>query len=135
MRGWVYRGVGPGGYISSGEDIERIGDIHLELNAEYRFPIYDMFKGAVFFDAGNVWSYNPNEAMPGSEFRFNNFYKQLAMDAGLGLRIDVSFLILRVDFAYAMRNPFPDANGRYWRFGNGLLSDNWKMNIGIGYPF
>ena len=57
------------------------------------------------------------------------------MDAGLGLRIDVSFLILRVDFAYAMRNPFPDENGRYWRFGNDLFTDNWRMNIGIGYPF
>ena len=135
LRGWVYRGVGPGGYVPSGTDIEKIGDIHLELNAEYRFPIYDIFNGAVFFDAGNVWAYHPNLAMPNSEFRFNSFYKQLAMDAGLGLRIDVSFLILRVDFAYAMRNPFPDENGRYWRFGNDLFTDNWRMNIGIGYPF
>ena len=140
LRGWVYRGVGPGGYVPTGNDFEKIGDIQLELNAEYRFPIYDIFNGAVFVDAGNVWSYNPNETMPGSEFRFNNFYKQLALDAGFGIRIDVSFLIIRVDLAYAMRNPYPDENGSYWRFFKALTTgdiskSNWKMNIGIGYPF
>lgn len=140
LRGWVYRGVGPGCYQPTSGDFEKIGDIQLEMNAEYRFPIYNIFNGAVFVDAGNVWTYHPNEAMPGSEFRFNNFYKQLALDAGFGVRIDVSFLIIRLDLAYAMRNPYPDENGSYWRFfkaiNTGDLSQsNWKMNIGIGYPF
>ena len=132
LRGWIYRGVGPGAYVSNGNDVEKIGDMQLELNAEYRFPIYNIFNGAVFVDAGNVWTYNANEAMPNGEFKFNSFYKQIAMDAGIGLRLDVSFLILRVDIAYAMRNPYPDERGNYWRFSN---LGNWKMNIGIGYPF
>ena len=140
LRGWVYRGVGPGGYVPTGNDFEKIGDIQLEMNAEYRFPIDDIFNGAVFVDAGNVWSFHPNEDMPGSEFKFNNFYKQLAMDAGFGLRIDVSFLIIRLDLAYAMRNPYPNENGNYWRFLRALTTgdisqSNWKLNIGIGYPF
>ena len=118
--------------MSTEEDFEKTGDIQLEVNAEYRFPIYNIFNGAVFVDAGNVWGFYPNEDMPNAEFRFNSFYKQLALDAGVGLRIDVSFLIIRLDFAYAMRNPFPDETGNYWRFGKGK---NLRMQMGIGYPF
>ena len=134
LRGWGYRGVGPGGYVPTGDDIEKIGDMQLELNAEYRFPIRDIINGAVFFDTGNVWTYRPNEAMPNGEFRFDSFYKQLAMDAGFGLRIDISFLIIRLDLAYAMRNPYPNANGSYWRFSDNEES-NLKLCWGIGYPF
>ena len=132
LRGWLYRTVGPGGYVPTNNDIERTGDLQLEFNAEYRFPIHDIFNGAVFVDAGNVWTYHPNESMPNGEFDFNTFYKQLAFDAGLGLRLDVSFLILRIDLAYAMRNPYIGENGSYWRFGEG---DNLRMQLGIGYPF
>ena len=132
LRGWLYRSIGPGGYVSSTDDSERIGDIQLEVNAEYRFPIYNIFNGAVFVDAGNVWTYQYNEFMPNSNFTFSNFYKQLALDAGLGVRIDVSFLIFRIDLAYAMRNPYPDSNGNYWRFGQ---LGNSRMQMGIGYPF
>ena len=132
LRGWLYRTVGPGGYASDNNDIERTGDIQLEMNAEYRFPIYNMFNGAVFVDAGNVWAFYPNESMPDAEFKFNKFYKQLALDAGVGIRLDISFLILRVDFAYAMRNPYADENGSYWRWNQ---SKNLRMQLGIGYPF
>jgi len=131
LRGWLYRTVGPGGYVPVSKDIERIGDLQLEINAEYRFPIYNIFKGAVFVDAGNVWTYRPIETMPNAEFKFNTFYKQIAMDAGIGLRLDVSFLLLRFDFAYAMRNPY-QTDGTYWRFGK---LGNLRMQVGIGYPF
>lgn len=135
LRGWLYRTVGPGGYVPVSEDIEKTGDIQLEVNAEYRFPIYNFINGAVFIDAGNVWTYHPNESMPNSEFRFDTFYKQLAVDAGFGIRLDVSFLLFRIDIAYAMRNPYPDPEtGRYWRFGNGDLN-NIRFQAGIGYPF
>ena len=133
LRGWLYRTVGPGGYVPTDEVMEKTGDIQLELNGEYRFPIYDIFNGAVFFDAGNVWAFYPNESMPDAEFKFNKFYKQIALDAGLGLRMDLSFLLIRVDFAYAMRNPFPNEEGDYWRFDDPLK--NVRMQIGIGYPF
>ena len=135
LRGWLYRTVGPGGYIPVSEDIEKTGDLQLEFNAEYRFPIHNIFNGALFIDMGNVWTYRPNESMPNSEFKFDTFYKQIAMDAGFGLRLDVSFLLLRIDIAYAMRNPYPDMEtGRYWRFGNDDLN-NIRFQAGIGYPF
>lgn len=134
LRGWGYRSVGPGGYVPNNEDIEKIGDMQLELNTEYRFPIRNIFNGALFIDAGNVWNYQPNEAMPNGEFKFNTFYKQLAVDTGIGLRIDVSFLIIRLDLAYAIRNPYMNADGSYWRIGNTDLN-NLKLCWGIGYPF
>lgn len=134
LRGWSYRAVGPGSYHSTTDDMERIGDIQLELNGELRFPIYNIFNGAIFADAGNIWTYYPNSSMPGSEFRFDNFYKQIAFDAGFGLRIDVSFLILRLDLAYALRNPYPNDNGNYWRVFESPLR-NIRLQWGIGYPF
>ena len=135
LRGWLYRTVGPGGYVPVSDDIDKTGDMQLEFNAEYRFPIHNIFKGAFFFDMGNVWTYRPNESMPDSEFKFDSFYKQMAMDAGFGLRLDVSFLLFRLDIAYAMRNPYPDPEtGRYWRFGNGEFN-NLRFQAGIGYPF
>lgn len=135
LRGWLYRTVGPGGYVPVSEDIEKTGDMQLEFNAEYRFPIHNIFNGAVFIDAGNVWTYHPNESMPNSEFKFNSFYKQMAVDAGFGIRLDVSFLLLRFDIAYALRNPYPDpGTGSYWRFGNEEYN-NLRFQAGIGYPF
>lgn len=132
LRGWLYRSVGPGGYVPTSNFAERTGDLQLEFNAEYRFPIRNIFNGAIFVDAGNVWAFHPNESMPNAEFRFDSFYKQIALDAGFGIRLDVSFLIIRIDLAYAMRNPYADENGNYWRFGKG---NNLRMQLGIGYPF
>lgn len=133
MRGWRYRSLGPGAYIPTQNDLEQIGDLQLEMNAEFRFPIYDIVKGAVFVDAGNVWTYTANEALPNGNFEFDTFYKQLAMDAGIGLRFDIKFIVLRADIAMAMLNPYRDESGSRWRF-NGKYR-NWNFNIGIGYPF
>lgn len=136
MRGWNYRGVGPGGCLPTDLDIEKIGDLQLEANFEYRFPVYSIVNGAFFVDAGNVWTYWPNNELPNSEFKFNKFYKEIALDAGLGVRLDLSFLIVRLDAARALRNPYPNANGNYWRFDYGENFEfSWRFVVGIGYPF
>lgn len=134
MRGWSYRQLGPGSYrndqITNGE---RFGNIQLEFNTEYRFPIYSFLNGALFVDVGNIWNSKPIESFPDSEFKFNTFYKQLAMDMGLGLRLDFSFFLVRLDFAIPFRDPKYDEPER-WRFSKW----QWKdvgFNFGIGYPF
>ena len=134
MRGWGYHSVGPGGYNPMQGEIEKTGDMLLEFNAEYRFPIYNIFNGALFADLGNIWTFKPNLAMPDCEFKLDSFHKQFALDAGFGLRMDVSFLILRMDLAYALRNPYPDNTGNHWRF-NEPFFNNLKLQWGIGYPF
>lgn len=135
MRGWNYRQLGPGAYVPNGEsNIERIGDIQLECNAELRFPIRNSINGAVFVDAGNIWNYHANELLPNGEFHFNNFYNQIAVDAGLGVRLDVKVAILRLDIALPIRYPYANANNRHWRLdANSLMDMNFSFNI--GYPF
>ena len=136
MRGWNYRKLGPGAYVptAANANIERIGDIQLECNAELRFPIYNMIKGAVFMDAGNIWNYHANELLPNGEFHFDTFYDQIAVDAGFGMRFDFKMVILRLDMAMPLRNPYPNSNGNHWRFED---MDIGELNLlfNIGYPF
>lgn len=134
MRGWQFRELGPGTFSNPDKlNIERIGDIQLEFNLEYRFPIYSILKGAIFTDIGNIWTMKENETFVGGEFNFNTFYKQLAADAGLGLRLDISFLLFRLDVAAPMVNPaYPE--GQRWRISK-LQFNDFILNFGIGYPF
>ena len=136
MRGWGYRELGPGAFSNNADtlNIEKIGDIQLEFNAEFRFPIYSYLSGAIFVDAGNIWTYRENDLLPSGQFNIKEFYKQIALDAGLGLRVDVSFVIIRLDWAIPLRNPYPNNQGNYWRFSDLRFKDvTW--NFGIGYPF
>ena len=114
-------------------NIERIGDIQLECNLEYRFPIHSFIKGALFTDIGNIWTMKENETFVGGEFKFNTFYKQLAADFGLGIRLDFSFFLFRLDAAAPILNPaYPE--GERWRI-NKLQFNDFILNFGIGYPF
>jgi outer membrane protein assembly factor BamA len=132
MRGWKLRTLGPGSYQGGNEDFERIGDIQLETNIEYRFTIYDWFKGAFFVDAGNIWTYS-NTNYPGGEFKINEFYKQIAMDMGTGVRFDFTYFIFRLDAGIPFRDPgYPE--GYVWRFKYWHFRD-FVLNFGIGYPF
>ncbi len=135
MRGWESRTLGPGAYKDTAAvEFEKNGDIQIELNMEYRFPIYKIFKGAIFADVGNIWLNKKSDEMPGGEFNFNTFYKQLAIDAGLGLRLDFSFFVFRLDGAIQVGDP-ARKNDKYW-FSFGKLSlPNILWNFGIGYPF
>ena len=136
MRGWPYRGLGPGAYhpIVDNQELERIGDIQLECNAELRFPIRGMFNGALFVDAGNVWNYHPNENYHGGAFDFRTFYDQIAIDAGLGLRLDFNIVVLRLDWAFPLRNPYPNEAGYHWTFDDFSIL-NSRLVVNIGYPF
>lgn len=132
MRGWIFRELGPGGY-SGTDQYERIGDIQLEYNVEYRFPIYKFFHGGLFVDIGNIWTYNESESFPNGKFEFNDFYKELAADFGLGFRFDFTFFVFRIDFAIPFANPaYPE--GKRLRIDY-LQFNDFVVNFGIGYPF
>ncbi|HQH19892.1 MAG TPA: BamA/TamA family outer membrane protein, partial [Bacteroidales bacterium] len=114
-------------------NLNKTGDINLEGNIEYRFPIYSYLKGAFFVDAGNIWVNKRNSLMPDAEFKWNRFYKEIAVGAGFGARFDFSFFILRVDMAIPLRNPAVDGANK-WLFKN-LSHQPINLNLGIGYPF
>jgi outer membrane protein assembly factor BamA len=128
MRGWIFKSLGPGN-----SPYEKIGDIQIEGNLEYRFPIYSFFKGALFTDIGNIWTYERSTTFPGGQFYFNKFYKQLAVDAGVGFRFDFQILIFRIDVAVPLKNPAYPAGDR-WRIRY-IQPKDFVWNFGIGYPF
>ena len=136
MRAWKYRKLGPGAYnpTNDNNNIERIGDIQLECNAEFRFPFNSTVNGAFFIDAGNIWNYHANSLLPGGEFHFNTFYNQIAVDAGFGVRLDFNLAIVRIDWAFPLRNPYPNNNGNHWTF-NYFNVLNSHIGLNIGYPF
>ncbi len=134
MRGWKYRSLGPGSYQdTSVVYFEKMGDIILEANLEYRFPVYSFLKGALFADFGNIWLLNNSENYPGGKFNVNEILSEIAIDGGVGFRFDFSFFIFRIDAATALRDP-SFAKGSRWQFNNLTMKDViW--NFGIGYPF
>ncbi|MCF8231074.1 MAG: BamA/TamA family outer membrane protein [Bacteroidales bacterium] len=135
MRGWRIRSLGPGGYDDTGEGgYDKIGDIQMEFNTEYRFPIYRFFEGALFVDAGNIWLLNKSKDYPKGHFDFDSFLKQMAVDAGFGLRLDFQFFTLRVDAAIPFRQPSEPAGNR-WQSLTEIKSGDIFWNFGIGYPF
>ena len=143
IRAFQINSVGPGNYYQDTNVqgfLQMGGDIKLELNAEYRFTIYNFFKGALFVDAGNVWLLQSNPAVAGTPFAFSGFTDQIAVGAGLGLRVDVSFFILRFDLATPLRKPWMDENQRWVTNQIDFRSSMWRkdnliLNVAIGYPF
>lgn len=135
MRGWVPRTLGPGNRLQINDTTypSQVGDVRLEANAEFRFPVWWIFQGAVFLDLGNVWYLRDTEdSNPEEVFHFNKFYKQLGFNTGLGLRIDATFVILRIDLGLQLHNPGRPAGERWI---HNFKWDNMALNFGVGYPF
>jgi outer membrane translocation and assembly module TamA len=140
VRAFRIRSLGPGNYQT--EDardgtsfFDQAGDIKIEANLEYRFPLVSFFKGAVFTDAGNVWLRNED----GRNGQFtSNWLNEMAIGSGVGLRVDIEFFVIRLDVAAKLRKPGP--NGFQWQDSFELGRKSWRQeninwNFGIGYPF
>jgi len=103
----------------------------LQTSIEQRFPIYSFLLGSLFIDAGNIWLRQESEDFPNGNFKLATFYKQIAMDMGVGLRFDFSFFIFRLDAAVPFHNP---ATGD-WFSSKDFQINKMILNFGIGYPF
>lgn len=128
VRAFHIRSLGPGTYKPEpGESsyFDQAGDIRLEVNLEYRFPIISVLKGALFTDAGNVWLQKKNEALPGGKFSCN-FINEFGIGAGFGLRIDIQSFVLRFDLAAPLKRPTQNWDFEY---------QSPVFNFAIGYPF
>jgi outer membrane protein assembly factor BamA len=144
IRAFRSRSIGPGTSIPKGFGTsnflpDQSGDIKLEMNTEYRAKLIGVVNGAVFVDAGNIWLYNKDTAQVGGQFS-NRFLKELAVGTGVGLRVDVSFLVLRLDLAFPLRKPYLPDRQRWVidqiDFGSGSWRrQNLVFNLAIGYPF
>ena len=142
VRAFRIRSIGPGTYRPENFDVnsffDQSGDIRLEANIEYRFPIVSLLKGALFMDAGNIWLMNDNDALPGGKFT-KTWWNELAVGTGVGLRVDIQFFVIRFDLATPVRIPYLE-EGERWGNTFDIGSKTWRkgnliFNFAIGYPF
>ena len=143
VRAFRARSVGPGNYNQEVEATsflpDQSGDLKLELNTELRAKLFSIVEGAVFVDAGNIWLMNEDPNKPGAEIS-GDFLKELAVGTGVGMRLDLQFLILRLDVAFPLRIPYLPEGERWvfdkMDFGNSSWrQQNIIFNLAIGYPF
>ena len=145
VRAWRIRSLGPGSYLSpdagtTQQYLDQTGDVKLESNIELRYPLFSYFHGAVFADAGNIWTLENDTSRTGGQFNFNSFIPELGFGAGIGLRADFSYFVIRLDVATPIYNP-AETSGNRWIHENIMFkdrdwrSDNIVYNFAIGYPF
>lgn len=165
LRGWQFRKLGPGGYKLYEilkNNLDQTGDLKFEFNAEYRFKLYKYFNAALFTDIGNIWLLQEDPSKKDANFAASRFMKELAWDAGLGLRMDFNFFVLRFDVGFELYDPAFDEGDR-WVFnkvnnpdytllttrkiGRGKSAEKVQgeymfkfkdfvgLNFAIGYPF
>jgi outer membrane protein assembly factor BamA len=136
VRGWSTRYLGPGTYNRGreGDPTTHVGDIKLIVSAEYRLKVLPWLEPAFFVDAGNIWTIKDYPNQPGGLFRWNSFLKEVAVGTGLGLRFDLSFLILRLDAGTRVYDPARPEGDRFALF-KGSFFKNSAAYIAIGYPF
>jgi outer membrane protein assembly factor BamA len=136
VRGWSVRTLGPGSYDSSNSVsnfINQCGDISLIMNLEYRNKLFWVFEGALFVDAGNIWTIRDYPNQPGGVFKFNKFYKDIAAAYGVGLRMDFNYFLLRLDMGLKACNP---AEGQErWAIFHPSWSRDVSFHFSVGYPF
>ncbi|MCX8143221.1 MAG: BamA/TamA family outer membrane protein [Bacteroidia bacterium] len=134
VRAWRSRSIGPGAYMPiDNARYDKIGDILIEGNAEFRFNIISSYYGALFVDAGNIWLLSPRIDKPNGEFNPLRFWKEFAVGAGIGFRWDFEYFILRLDWAMPIKDPkYPE--GQRFTFDKQPLKQS-IFNFGIGYPF
>ncbi len=133
VRGWTVRELGPGCFPGDNNLLNQSGDIKFDASIEYRTRLFWKFLGAVFVDAGNIWTIRDYENTPGGVFKFDSFYKQIAVAYGIGLRLDIDFFILRFDGGMKAINP---AKGKeHYPIIHPKFSRDFAFHFAVGYPF
>ena len=154
-RGWRARALGPGSYkyyLDTNRTATQIGDIRIGASTEFRFAFGPVLKGAVFVDAGNVWTFNDDVNRVGSKIS-SNWYKEIAVSTGFGFRMDLEFFIIRLDIGLPLTNPalpagekwFFQPKDKFYQEGIDKFGTNYtkylpnpyipNFHFGIGYPF
>lgn len=136
VRGWGVRTLGPGSYDARNsvtDFINQCGDISLILSAEYRMKLFWVFEGAIFADAGNIWTIHNYENQPGGMFHFNTFWKQIAASYGAGIRLDFEYFLLRFDLGMKAHNPA--VNQEKWPIIHPRWGRDATFHFSVGYPF
>ena len=135
VRGWAVRELGPGSFPGDGNLLNQSGDIRLGASVEYRSKLFWIIQGAVFIDAGNIWTIREYENQPGGVFKFDTFYKQIALAYGLGIRFDLNFFVLRFDGGMKALNPAYESGKERWPIIHPNFKRDFAFHFAVGYPF
>lgn len=144
LRAWRIRELGPGGFVPRDDNnvpqpfqtqpFYQAADFRFEFGGELRFPLFLWFKGAVFIDGGNIWTLQFDATRPASKLQWDS-YKNIAIGTGLGLRMDLDYFVLRMDFGVPLRRPYADANGHGYWVKDFFKNVRVNPNLAVGYPF
>lgn len=137
IRAWQVRNLGPGSFSEPQTSYypNQTADIKLEANVEYRRKLFWLIEGALFVDAGNIWAVTSEDEREGALFRWNKFYKDIAVGTGAGARFDFSYFIFRLDLGIKVRDPAINSGSRWIMGSRKLTRNDMTLNLGIGYPF
>ncbi len=136
IRAWQVRSLGPGSYKAPVDTYpNQSSDIKLEANLEYRFKLVWRMEGALFLDAGNIWAINRKDNRSGAVFKADEFYKQIAVGSGFGMRFDFTYFLFRLDLGMKMRDPSYPAGKRIIPGNYPIKGEHFNLSFAIGYPF
>lgn len=138
IRAFTVRSLGPGSYRPPKDQLngywDQTGDFKLEANVEFRFKMFGRLGGAVFVDAGNIWLLKKDPQRPGGVLRAKGFWNDIALGTGVGLRYDISVLVLRLDMGIGIHTPYPNPDKKgYYNIPS--FKDGLGLHLAIGYPF
>lgn len=137
VRAFTVRSIGPGSYrvpnATANDYFDQTGTFKFEANVEYRFPIYGIFKGAMFLDAGNVWLLKDDPLRPGGQLKGSDFLRDLALGTGVGLRVDIGMLVVRGDLGIGIHAPYDTGKSGYYNMES--FKKSLAFHLAIGYPF
>lgn len=136
IRAFTVRSVGPGSYRAPSEMVngyfDQTGTFKFEANVEYRFPLFSIFRGALFVDAGNIWLLKDDRDRPGGHLKASTFLRDIALGTGLGLRLDLGMIVVRGDLGYGLHVPYDNGSAHYF---NIPFKNAFAFHLAIGYPF
>lgn len=138
VRGWLVRRLGPGKFMGNDRNIDfmnQSGDIKLDVNLEYRTKLFWKLNGAFFVDAGNIWTIKEYQDQPGGAFRFDSFYKQIALAYGIGFRFDFDYFVLRFDGGMKAINPAYESGKARYPIIHPDFGRDFAFHFAVGYPF
>lgn len=135
VRAYAARSIGPGSYATTDGSsyIDQMGDLKFQGNLEYRFNFFGNLYGAMFLDMGNVWSLQSEDNRAGSKFKISNILDQMAVGTGIGVRYDLEFLVLRLDWGVGIHLPYDTGKGGYYNIPK--FKDGQSIHLAVGYPF
>ncbi|MDD7318651.1 MAG: BamA/TamA family outer membrane protein [Prevotella sp.] len=138
VRGWHVRGLGPGRFKGTDGAIDFInqtGDMKLDMNVEYRTFLFWKIDGALFVDAGNIWTLRNYAEQPGGQFSFKDFYKEIAVAYGCGLRLNLGYFIMRFDLGMKAVNPAYETSDEHYPVLSPKFSRDFAFHFAVGLPF